>query len=619
MTEKKMLSSFPELVSEWDYEKNRKLNISDFSYGSNKKIWWICKKEHSWEATIKSRTGKQKRGCPQCSGKIAESLDKTHPDLAKLWDYEKNVKSIDKYTAGMQKKVWWKCERGHSWESNIFYTVRRKNKEYCLECRSINNNRFVSKKEYPELFQEWDGLKNSENFESFTKGSTKKSWWLCPKGHSYLSDFPNRIRGRGCPQCIGRKTTKMKDDFPEIAKEWNDEKNIDTFTSGSTYLAQWKCANNHTYKEIIKNRTKHKKCPVCEERLPSPFYISDKDLLKEWDYEKNVFDPKSVSKNSHKKVWWKCDKGHSWQTPMYMYTRGSRCYKCWAGKQSSQGENELADYISNIVKIENNIIKHDKSIICPYELDIYLPDFNIAVEFNGTYWHSEKAGKDKYYHFNKWNLCRKQGIQLITIWEDDWRDNRDVIKSMISHKLNVSHDNKIYARKTHIDFVHNDIAKNFLNVHHIQGFKNGCSNIVLKSSDENIVALMQVSFKNNECSIERYATSLNVVGGFTKILKYVEKNNTEIEYISTFADHEVSDGGLYENNGFEIDSHLRPDYKYIYKNKRFHKFNFRKIRFEKDPDLLFEDGLTEKQLADLNEIPRVWDCGKTKYVKHINN
>jgi len=103
-----------------------------------------------------------------------------------------------------------------------------------------------------------------------------------------------------------------------------------------------------------------------------------------------------------------------------------------------------------------------------------------------------------------------------------------------------------------------------------------------------------------------------VMGGFTKLLAYAVKTYSPESFI-TFADHCISNGGLYEKNGFVADKELAPDYMYVAGGERKHKFGYRLKRFESDPELLWEQGLTERELAVLNELPRIWDAGKTRY------
>ena len=104
-----------------------------------------------------------------------------------------------------------------------------------------------------------------------------------------------------------------------------------------------------------------------------------------------------------------------------------------------------------------------------------------------------------------------------------------------------------------------------------------------------------------------------------KMLKYIKEKVKEESFVEivTFADHCVSNGNIYEKLGFIKDKDIEPDYFYFYKRKRRHKFGFRKKRFKNDPELLYKDNMTEKELADLNGIIRVYDCGKTRYVFYI--
>lgn len=117
-----------------------------------------------------------------------------------------------------------------------------------------------------------------------------------------------------------------------------------------------------------------------------------------------------------------------------------------------------------------------------------------------------------------------------------------------------------------------------------------------------------------DVEIVRYATSQSVQGGFTKLLKHVVKK-FNANTVTIFSDNEISNGGLYERHGFEKVYELKPDYKYIVGGERKHKFLFRKKRFETDSEMIFEDGLTERELADLNGLYRVYDSGKMKWVK----
>lgn len=639
---KNKLSDYPELVDEWDFEKNVDHNLSD-TFSGRTKLWWKCSLNHSWEAVLTNRINGSK--CPYCSGnKILAGFNDVftlRPDLVDEWDYETNDElNIDPLTLGLgnHSKVWWKCDKSgidHSYESSIASRNRGRSCPYCANKKVlVGFNDFATTSS--ELLKEWDYEKNSFAPYEITSGSDKKVYWLCDQGHSYQMSVYRRTNSknsRGCPACSGKKVVESTSilAFPEIIKLWDYEKNtIDpgVVSSGSSKKYWWVGECGHSFQKPSKSIKNGSKCPYCVKgntKLLKGFNdcaTKAPHLVKEWSKKNDILKPSSFLAGSKKKAWWICENDHEWETVIEYRHRGkTSCPQC-SMKGTLKLEKELQDFIKNIALDSSMAVFNSYQVIAPYELDVYIPEKKIAVEFNGLYWHSEAAGKDKNYHYNKWKRHQEKGIQLITVWEDDWLNNRSVVESMLKYKLGFGSDNKIYARKTFVGEVSNAEAEVFLNEYHIQGFRNITKNYGLFDKYSNIlVAVMSFSINKNTVSLDRYATSVSVVGGFTKLLKYavdeIEKSNSGIECITTFADHEVSDGGLYENNGFTVDFYIKPDYKYIYRNKRHHKFLFRKKRFENDPDLLFEESMTERELANLNGMSRVWDCGKTKYRKSL--
>ena len=264
-----------------------------------------------------------------------------------------------------------------------------------------------------------------------------------------------------------------------------------------------------------------------------------------------------------------------------------------------------------------------KGVIGRFELDMYVPSRQLAIEYNGVHWHSDANPKmTRTYHYDKWLACRDKGIQLIQIWEDEWNRNPEQVKRMLAHKLGASDERKVFVRKTTVVEIPKKEAEEFLNENHIQGFVSESYYLALWDNEKSeVVALLvlknEAGTGGKTLNIIRYATSANVVGGFTKLLKHATKAYRPDFYI-TFSDHCVSDGGLYENNGFVADKELPPDYMYVVGNVRKHKFGYRINKFKADPNLLWEEGLTERELADLNGLKRIWDAGKTRWVLKVN-
>ena len=279
-------------------------------------------------------------------------------------------------------------------------------------------------------------------------------------------------------------------------------------------------------------------------------------------------------------------------------------------------EIKLLNFIKNH---SDNVIENVKTVISPYELDIYLPELNLAFEFNGLYWHNE-INKPNDYHKMKTDLCLEKGIQLIHIYEDDWDFKNDIIKSLILNKLNRT-PNRIFARKCEIrEIFDNNIIREFLNRNHIQGFVGSNIKIGLYYSNELVSLMTFGKLRNtmnnkpmdNHYEMMRFCNKLNtsVIGGASKLFKYFLDKYCPEQVIS-YADRGYSNGHLYEKLGFKIDRITEPNYYYIIDNVKKYRYNFRK-------DILIKNGFdgskTEHQIMIGRKIFRVYNSGNLKYI-----
>jgi len=336
----------PKLAREWDYEKNASLRPEDFTGGSNKKVWWLCKYGHSWRATICSR---KKTGCPVCAGKKVKAgfndLKTINPLLVKQWDEVKNgALHPDEVTAYSNKKAWWICEKGHSWQADIASRNTGSGCPYCNRkyvLSGFNDLQTLS----PELAQEWDYVKNIPLRPEIVMGSTSQAvWWLCGHGHSWKARINNRRMGKGCPYCSGRRvipgTSDLKTLRPELAAEWDFNKNgtlmPEHITAQANIHVWWICSQNHSYRARVSGRFYGNGCPFCGGLLAYPgesdIGTLNPDLLSEWDFDRNKdISPSDLRPCSKKKVWWICKNGHHWFISAAQRNTGSGCPYC-AGK-----------------------------------------------------------------------------------------------------------------------------------------------------------------------------------------------------------------------------------------------------------------------------------------------
>lgn len=271
-----------------------------------------------------------------------------------------------------------------------------------------------------------------------------------------------------------------------------------------------------------------------------------------------------------------------------------------------------------------NIVQNDRQLICPKELDFYLPDYNLAIEFDGIFWHSEQQGKTRYYHLEKTQACEEKGIQLIHIFETEWENKEEVIKSILKSKL-YKLKKLCYARQCKIREITVKESSPFLNKHHRQGA--GLSSIKLGAfyKDE-LVAVMTFSKPSiakgrKDCSsttnfeISRFASKMDyhIPGVASKLFSFFEKNY-EWEKVLTFADRRYSSKAMYSTIGFELIGETAPCYWYFEKGSTVlkHRFKFRKSELERLLET-FDPKLTEYQNMVNNGYDRIWDCGNLKF------
>ena len=359
MAEKKYIIDNAELMSEWDWEKNNKIGLDPLkiTVGSHSKAWWICKCRHEWEAEIKNRA-KGRTGCPYCLNKKVligfNDLATTNPEIAEEWNFEKNKELLPTMIpAGSQKKVWWKCSKGHEWQALVVErAVRKTGCPYCANQKVLIGFNDLATTN-PELAIEWNYEKNKDlSPKMVVSGSLKKVWWKCSLGHEWQETVVKRTaRGYNCPFCSSHKVLAGFNDlaikYPDVAKEWHPTKN------GS-------------------------------------------------------LTPCEVSASSKKKAWWICSKGHEWQAVIGSRTDSrAGCPICNQEMKTSFPEQAILFYLRKITRAESRNNDFGK------EIDVYLPEYKIGIEHNGKFYHKDKKEADK----QKILFFAERNIRIITVAE----------------------------------------------------------------------------------------------------------------------------------------------------------------------------------------------------------
>jgi len=345
----------PDLINEWDYEKNGELKPYMISAGSSQPVYWICSKcRFNWKTQVYKRV-KNHTGCPKCAGYVLEKgindLKTKKPELIVDWDYVANSANKiypDKiiYNSGM--RVQWVCHVcKYKWSAPI--NTRTVQGNGCIQC-GYKSGKELKKKQIlekqgcivdPLLLKEWDYEKNTEIGlfpEQLTPGSGKSAYWTCSEcGHKWRAPIARRSKGAGCRKCADKKIPELRRKTLKdqgrvlnnelLLKEWDYEVNLkmpQEYTSGSDVIIHWVCSKcKFKWSAAISSRNKGAGCPACAGNTVvsgrNDLATRHPELLVEWDFEKNgEVDPSQVARASSKKYWWKCPIGHiSLNSPLF--------------------------------------------------------------------------------------------------------------------------------------------------------------------------------------------------------------------------------------------------------------------------------------------------------------
>lgn len=288
------------------------------------------------------------------------------------------------------------------------------------------------------------------------------------------------------------------------------------------------------------------------------------------------------------------------------------CTKCNPlNSNSSSGENEIKKWLESIgVAVESK----RRDILNGKEIDIYLEEYKLGIEFNGLFWHSDRF-KNKWYHRSKTEECNLLDIDLIHIFEDDWVHKKDIIKSIIKNRIGIN-GIKIYARSCQISEISHKACKKFLEDNHIQGYARSKFKYGLFKDGELISVMTLGERKTNsksEFELIRFCNKLNttVIGSASKLLKHfinVEKYKGKI---ISYADISIFSGKLYEKIGFKYIHKTKPNYFWIVDGVRHHRFKYNKRKLVDKYNADIDS--TENDIMKSMGYYKIWSCGQSRY------
>lgn len=317
----------PELLLEAHPNRNDATVVADLSAGSSQNVWWQCADGHEWQASVNSR--RQGTGCPSCWGLFSATVAHTHPHLLNEVDTRRSPNiDVATLTAGSTQRVWWKCERGHSWETPLGERTRGAG---CLTCARIDYRQYNSSLDvtHPVLAAEWSS-RNLDRPSVYTAGSGSRVWWQCDQGHHWRTAINTRTKGSGCPTCGGLYDQPLRLSHPDLVQRWHHGRNshldLTTITAGSSETAWWQCEHGHEWQRAVLGEVKAHGCARCN----TQYLLVDKQpgLRSEW-HRRNSTAFDDATAGSGKLVWWQCARGHEWQRRIIERAHGhGACPEC---------------------------------------------------------------------------------------------------------------------------------------------------------------------------------------------------------------------------------------------------------------------------------------------------
>lgn len=571
------------------------------------------------------------QGCPACGKEYARNVHKhdysTFMKKAEtLYGDSFSFPNIENEYVNNKTRITIRCTKcGHEIHKRPNDFLNNKVFKGCQNCLKLKRK---AAREFS--FNELSELANGNEIKPFegVKHDSEKVIAVCPTHGEYEALVKSVINGKyECKICSVIKGVDMKKiSKEEFIKRFNQKyggqiiPNYEEY-SGYGKPMTFKCKRcgyefTRTPGRFLNAQFKDP-CPSCskEKSINERTFTTEDFIARTKErFGDDAFDfSDTVYTKSSDKVTLKCNKcGRTFTREANSFLMSSDGCP-YHHRNKSLMEESMVDFI---VSLGFSVVTNDRTSVPGYELDVIVPEKNIAFEFDGIFWHNE-LHKPKTYHLDKTEACQKSGIRLIHVFEDEWQNKQDICKSIIRNVLGKT-ENKIYARKCEIRDVTSSEASVFLDTNHIQGRCGSSIRYGLYFNGE-LVSLMTfgntrhfIGNSSHQYELLRFCNKMgtSVVGGASRLLKHFVKEKNPSNIVS-YADRRWSVGGLYERLGFNKYGTSKPNYFYVINGIRKNRFNFRKSVLMKKYGCPKE--MSEREFCKQNKWWRIYDCGSLCY------
>ena len=592
------------------YEEVRRLfeeygyKLVSTEYLNNKqKLDYVCPNGHNGRITYSDfKTGYR---CSSCSG----NKRLTYDEVKAVFE-EAGYELLSTEYVRSTSKLAYRCPDGHegSMTYSNFYQGKR-----CPVCakKACNDKRRLPYDEVKRAFENRGYRLLSTTYTS----NNDVLEYICPKGHRGRIRYKHFSSGHGCRECAADSTRLGYD---KVKEAFNDRGYtlLSTEYFNISHKLEYVCPNGHRGRISYGSFKQGQGCGVCADTRLA--YDDVRRTFEEAGY--TLVSAEYV--NSKEYLKYICPKGHKGSISYTNFKQGKRCPACVG--PVSKAELEIRDYVISLIG-EENVVSNSRSVIPPMELDIFVPAKKLAIEYCGLYWHSEVAGgKPRDYHRAKMDACAEKGIRLITVFEDEYLNKSDVVKSRLLSAMGLI-KRRVYARKCEVRPIDAKASSSFLDAYHLQGNSPRTHGWGLFYGDELLQVLTVGKVSRAHASkvngklvsmyeLKRFATVpyTIVVGGASKLFKtatsFLRANGGE--YIKSYSDNRYANifHSVYDELGFELTSETKYTPHYVMGTTRYRNQALRKT---KDERLL---GRTEWELRREQGYDRIWDCGHKTYL-----
>lgn len=428
--------------------------------------------------------------------------------------------------------------------------------------------------------------------------------------------------GSGCPTCAreatGLKSRKPLEYYVKKARVKHGDKfsyTGVTYRGASAYLSII-CPEHGEFEQLAQSHVKGVGCAKCSFQMwDKTTFVALANAVHSGKYSYNnaryskALETTEITCPAH---------GPFWQTPNSHVNDSAGCPRC-ANVGPSVGQLEIAEFLRKRTEVvlEKRLSESNR------RLDIFLPEYNLAVEYHGLVWHSTKFSTEPKKDFIKHQLASSEGIRTIHIYEDEWKFKKGIVERTLLSAIKKLP--RIGARETEVKEVGVEEASVFFNKNHLQGAPNSSVFLGLYLSGD-LVSCMSFgvarSVRRNVdrqlWELQRYASVCTVVGGATKLLSRFIRLGL-CHTIISYSDTRLFSGKMYEKLGFTLEHETKPDYCYVsssVSDGRLHKSKFQRKHLAKRLKV-FDPSKSEAQNCFDNGWYQLFDCGKKKWVLHL--